>query len=83
MAAFESPTTVKSTGVFVLRFCNSACFRFRSKSYTKHCKNDHLLSRNKTISSLLELIDHVLSISECFAKTVAFELDEKLTQSAA
>ena len=45
------------------------CFRFWSKTYTKRCKNNSLLSRDKTISSLLELIDHVLSISECFGNT--------------
>ena len=31
--------------------------------YTKHCTNNSLLSRGKTISYLLELIDHVLLIS--------------------
>ena len=50
----------------------------------KHCKNNSLLSHDKTISSLLELIGHVLSISECFGKTlVAFNFDEKLIQSVA
>ena len=39
-----------------------------------------LLSIDKTIFSLLELIDNGLSISECFGKTlVAFDFDEKLT----
>ena len=54
------------------------------KHYTKHRKSNSLLSRDKAISSLLELIDHVLLISECFGKTlVAFDFDEKLPQSVA
>ena len=35
-----------------------------SRMYTKRCTNNYLLSRNKTISSLLILIDHVLPISD-------------------
>ena len=34
------------------------------KNYTKRCTNNSLLSRDTTISSLIELIYHVLSISE-------------------
>ena len=50
----------------------------------KHYINNYLLSCNKTIFSLLELIDHVLAISECFGKTlVAFYYEEKHTQSVA
>ena len=50
----------------------------------KHYANNSLLSRDKTISSLLELIGHMLSISECFGKTlIAFNFDEKHTQSIA
>ena len=38
----------------------------------------------KKICSLLEFIDHLLSILECFGKTlVAFNFDEKLTQGVA
>ena len=55
---------VKSAGVPVLWFCASTCFRLWSKTFTKRCSNNSLLSRDKTISSLLELIGHVLLISE-------------------
>ena len=67
VAASDSPTmvaTAKSARVPVLWFRVSTCFRFWSKSFTKCCANNFLLSRDKTISSLLELIGHVLSISE-------------------
>ena len=52
-----------------------------SKTYTKRCTNDSLLSRDKTIFSLLELIDYVLSISEYVMEKplVAFDFDGKLT----
>ena len=56
--------TVKSAGVPVLWFRVSTCFRFWSKTFKKGCTNSSLLSRDKTISSLLESIDHVPSISE-------------------
>ena len=50
----------------------------------KRCTKNSLISRDKTISSFLELIGHKLSISECFGKTlIAFDFDEKLTQSIA
>ena len=53
-----------TAGVLVFLFRASTWFRlFRSKTYTKRCKNNSLLSRDKTISSLRELIDYVLSIS--------------------
>ena len=61
--------TVKSAGVPVLWFRASTCFRFWSKTFTKSCTNNSLLSRDKTISSLLELISHVLSISEYVLET--------------
>ena len=53
--------------------------------HEKCCTNNSLLSRDKTIASLLELIGHVLLISEyVFKKTLtAFDFDEKLTQSVA
>ena len=44
----------------------------------KCCTNNSLLSRYKTISSLLVLADHVLSISEYI-----LIFDEKLTQNVA
>ena len=34
------------------------------KTFTKYCTNNYLLSRNKTISCLLELIGHMLLNSE-------------------
>ena len=52
--------TVKSAGVPVLWFRASTCFQFRSKTFTECCLNNSLLSRDKTISSLLDLIGHVL-----------------------
>ena len=48
----------------------------------KRCANNSLISRDKTISSLAELIGHVLSILEYFT-LVPFNFDEKLTQSVA
>ena len=46
--------TVKPAGVPVLWFHTSMCFQFWSKTFTKHCSNNSLLSRDKSISSLLE-----------------------------
>ena len=53
--------------------------------HEKCCTNNSLLSRDKTIASLLELIGHVLLIWEyVFRKTLtAFDFDEKFTQSVA
>ena len=56
--------TVKSAGVPVLWIRASTCFRFWSKTFTKRWSNNSLLSRDKTISSLLDLINHVLLISD-------------------
>ena len=76
--------TVKSAGVPVLWFCASTCFRFWSKTFTKRRINNSLLTHDKIIYSLLELIAHILSIAECFEKTlIAFDFDEKITQSFA
>ena len=59
------------------------CFRFSNASWDVLHDNS-LLSPDKTISSLLELIGHVFSISACFGKTlIAFDFDEQLTQSVA
>ena len=64
--------------------CAFTCFWIWLKIYTKHCTNNSLLSSDKTISFLLELIYHVLSISECSGKIlVAFDFDGKLTKSVA
>ena len=50
---------------------------------TKRCTNNSLQSRDKIISSLLELIGYVLSISEYVLEKhlIAFDFDEKLMQS--
>ena len=40
----------------VVWFCASTCFRFWSKTCTKRCTNNSLLSRDKTISCLSWLI---------------------------
>ena len=71
MAASDSLTniTIKSAGVLVLGFRFSMRFRFWSKTSTKRCTNI-ILSRDNTISSLLELIYHVLSISEYIWKNI-------------
>ena len=61
---WQSYHTVKSAGVPVLCFRASTCFQFWSKTFTERCTNNSLLSCDKTISSLLELVGHVLSISE-------------------
>ena len=50
--------------MLVLWFCTSVCFQFWSKTFMKHCSNNSLLSRDRSISSLLDLIGHVLLISE-------------------
>ena len=39
--------TVKSTGVPVLWFCASKCFKFLSKTFMKCCTNNSSLSRDK------------------------------------
>ena len=44
--------TVKSPGVPFIWFRASTCFQFWSKTLTKRCTNNSLLSRDKTISSL-------------------------------
>ena len=41
--------TVKSAGVPVLWFCASTCILFWSKTFTKRCTNNSLLSHDKTI----------------------------------
>ena len=56
--------TVKSAGVLVFWFRASTCIWFWSKNFKKRCTNNSLLSRDKAISSLLELNGHVFSISE-------------------
>ena len=66
VAASDSPTThgtVKPAAVPVFWFCNSMCFRFWSKTSTKRCSNNCLLSRDKSIFSLYDLIGHMLLIS--------------------
>ena len=62
----------------ILWFCGSMWFSFWSKTFTKHCTNNSALSWDKTISSMLELIYHMLSISK-----YVFSFDEKLAQSVA
>ena len=59
-------STIKSAGVSVLWFRASTYLQFWPKTHTKCCTNNSLLSRDKTISSLLKFIDHVLSIYEYF-----------------
>ena len=57
-------------------------FYFHQK--VSRCTNNYLLSCDKTISFLLELIGHMLLISECFAKTlIALDCDEKFTSNIA
>ena len=57
------------------------CVQIWLKTYTKCCTNNSLLSSDKTISFLLEMTYNMLSISECFGKTLAvFYFDEKLTK---
>ena len=63
MAASDSPTTVKQSQLGCL-FFDFVPPRAFEKTYTKCYTNNYLLSYEKTISSLLELIDHVLPISE-------------------
>ena len=76
--------TVKSAGVPVLWFRASTCFQFWSKTFTKRCTNNSLLSRDK--SFLLSWIDwsRAFDFRICFGKTlIASDFDKKLTQSVA
>ena len=77
------PRYSKVSWVSVLWFGASTCIRFWSKTYTTRCINNSLLSRDKTIYCLLELIGHALSISEYGKILVAFDFDEKLILSVA
>ena len=56
--------TVKSAGVPVLWIRASTCFLFWSKTFRKRWSNNPLLSPDKTIPFLLDLIAHVLLISD-------------------
>ena len=58
------PRHSKASWAACFWFRASTCFRFRSKTFTKRCYNNSLLSRDKSIPSLLDLIGHVLLISE-------------------
>ena len=62
VAASDSPT-IKSAGVTVYWFVASTCFWFWSKTHAKRCTNNSLALCDEIASSLLELIDHVLSVS--------------------
>ena len=76
--------TVKSAGVSGLWFCTSTCFQFWSKAFKKCCTNNFLPSLGKTIFSLLELIGHMLLISEYVLENInCFRFWWKLTQSIA
>ena len=55
--------TVKPAAMPVFWFRNSTCFRFWLKTSTKRCSNNYLLSRDKSIFSLHDLIGHMLLIS--------------------
>ena len=56
--------------MLVLWICTSTWFWFWSKTSAKRCTNNSLLSCDNKISSLLELIYHVLSISEYIWKNI-------------
>ena len=78
--------TVKSAGVPALWFRASMCFQFWSKTFTKRCTNNfYYYVSEKTIFSLLGLIDHVLWISEYILEKhwLLSILIKKLTQSVA
>ena len=47
--------------MLVLWFRASACFRFWSKTFRKHCSNNSLLSRDKSLSCLIWLVTCFLS----------------------
>ena len=69
--------TVKSAGMPVLWFPRA--FDFDQKLSRNVPQIIPLLTRDKTISSLLDLIRHLLLISECFGKVlIAFDFDENL-----
>ena len=66
MAASDSPTTVQLSQLGCLFFdlVPPRAFDFDKKAFEKRYTNNSLLSPDKTISCLLELTGHVLSISE-------------------
>ena len=57
-------STVKSAMVFLIWFRASTSFRAYLEAYEKRCTNNYLLSRDKTMPFLIELIYHVLSTSK-------------------
>ena len=67
------PSTVKSAGMPVLWFPASTRFQFWSKYFMKHCTNNSLLSRDKTISSLLEVIGHAFDFRMFWKNTNCFQ----------
>ena len=62
--------TVKSAGLPVLWFRASTWFQFWSKTFTKRCTNNSLLSRDETISSLLELLVTCFLFQNMFWKNI-------------
>ena len=72
--------------MLVFWFRASKLFRlFRSKTYTKRCKNSSLLLRDKkNFFPAWIYWSRTFDFRMCFGKTsVAFDFDEKLTKSAA
>ena len=57
-------SAVRPAGVSVLWFCASTSFQFWSKTFTNSSSNNSLLTRDKSISFLLDLIGHMLLISK-------------------
>ena len=71
MAVSDSSTTLQW-------YRASTCFRFWSKTYTKRCTNTSLLSRDKTVSSLLEFIVTCFRFHNMFWKNIScFQFCEK------
>ena len=67
------PMTASDSCTTVCKVCGGVCSLISrlhllsiliKKTGTKRCTNNSLLLRDKTISFLLELIDHMLAISE-------------------
>ena len=73
--------TVKSAGLPVLILRLHILSIFIKNFQIAQITFTSVLSYAKTILSLLELIGHMVLISECFAKTKALDCDEKFTQS--
>ena len=74
--------TVRSARVPVLWFRSPKCIRFWSETFTKRCTNKQNNSENNFFLTWIDW-SGVFDYRIYFGKTIAFDFDEKLTQSVA